>query len=188
MRVILPSEHRRMPWKNGGGTTTEILVEPEANGGAAPPPARFRWRLSVADVASDGPFSHFPGYDRHIVLLDGAGMTLDAGRHGRVELARYVPWTFSGDWDVTGILKDGAVRDLNLIVDRARATATLEVRTLATATTVEAPVCIVHVLAGALTEASAGVTLVAEGAIRLTPSSPAGEAPIVAIAHITPRP
>jgi environmental stress-induced protein Ves len=32
----------------------------------------------VADIASDGPFSAFPGVDRQIVLLDGAGVHLQA--------------------------------------------------------------------------------------------------------------
>ncbi len=51
----------------------------------------FIWRVSVADVASDGPFSRFPGIDRTIMLLEGAGMRLCArgtamsscGRHSR---------------------------------------------------------------------------------------------------------
>ncbi|MBX3228668.1 MAG: HutD family protein [Labilithrix sp.] len=177
MRVILPSEHRRMPWKNGGGTTTEVLVEPGVED-----TARFRWRVSIADVASDGPFSRFDGYERHIVLLDGAGMTLDAGAHGRIELARHVPRTFSGDWEVTGSLKNGPVRDFNLIVDRARATAELDVRTVTQATTVRAPVCIAHVLAGTLVDAPEGSTLVDAGELRFVPA----ESAIVVVARITP--
>lgn len=120
MRLIRSSEYRVMPWKNGGGTTNEILVEPGAGD-------RYRYRVSIADVASDGPFSRFDGYDRHIVLLEGAGMTLDAGANGRIELLPFVPHAFSGDWDVTGRLKDGPVRDFNLIVDRSYATASLDV-------------------------------------------------------------
>ncbi len=41
-----------MPWKNGGGSTLELLQEPAADGG-------FHWRLSIADVATPGPFSTF---------------------------------------------------------------------------------------------------------------------------------
>lgn len=120
LRLIRPHEHRRMPWKNGGGSTSEIFVLPGEGD-------RYRYRVSVADVASDGPFSRFDGYERHIALLEGAGMTLDAGPHGRIELLPLTPRAFSGDWDVTGTLKAGPVRDFNLIVDRAYATATLEV-------------------------------------------------------------
>ncbi len=40
----------------------------------------FLWRVSIADVERDGPFSRFPGIDRTIVLLEGAGMRLRSGR------------------------------------------------------------------------------------------------------------
>ena len=43
-----------MPWRNGGGTTSEIVVEPGPGG-------RFHFRLSIADVEASGPFSGFPG-------------------------------------------------------------------------------------------------------------------------------
>jgi hypothetical protein len=142
-----------MPWKNGGGTTSEVLVEP--------PEGRFRYRVSIADVASDGPFSRFEGYDRHILLLDGAGMTLDAGEHGAIALAPYAPRAFSGDWAVTGTLTAGPVRDFNLIVDRAWAESSLTVETLVAPVRYEADVCILHVLEGA----DVGDTFVAEGAL-----------------------
>ena len=59
------------PWKNGGGTTREIAAFPPGAG-----LDDFGWRLSVAEVERDGPFSVFSGVDRTIVLLDGAGMRL----------------------------------------------------------------------------------------------------------------
>src|SRR5215510_3780263 len=46
MRIILPDAYRRMPWKNGAGTTTEIAIDPPE----ADVAGRFRWRLSIADV------------------------------------------------------------------------------------------------------------------------------------------
>src|SRR5450830_1793080 len=61
------------PWKNGGGSTTEIAVEPP---GATL--HSFEWRLSLASIAHDGPFSHFPGVDRSLALLDGPGLMLDS--------------------------------------------------------------------------------------------------------------
>ena len=113
MRRIRPSEHRVQRWKNGGGTTTEIVREP-ADGD------RFLYRVSIADVASDGPFSVFEGYDRHIMVLEGNGMRLEGGPHGEIVLRKDEPRAFSGDWAVTGYLVDGPVRDFNLMVDRAR--------------------------------------------------------------------
>ncbi|MGI4858448.1 MAG: HutD/Ves family protein, partial [Janthinobacterium lividum] len=61
-------------WKNGGGTTSEIAVWPRAASFDA-----FVWRVSVAEIAQDGAFSDFPGVDRTIVLLSGAGMDLEGG-------------------------------------------------------------------------------------------------------------
>ena len=169
-----------MPWRNGGGTTTEIAIAPE---GASVSGERFLYRVSIADVASDGPFSRFEGYDRHIMLLAGAGMTLDCGTHGRIELAPFEPRSFSGDWEVTGTLVGGAVR-----VDRARASSTLVSELL------DGPrrfacepsnVCIVHVIEGALAGAGEGDTLVADAPFELVPRGTTSHVR-VAIARIAP--
>jgi len=184
MRRLTPADYRRMPWRNGGGTTTEILVEPE---GVDVAKERFHYRVSIAEVASDGPFSRFDGYDRHIMLLSGAGMTLDCGRHGRIDLVTpFEPQAFSGDWEVHGALVAGAVRDFNVIVDRARASSSLAVRVLAEReglTLAPATASVVHVISGALDQAVEGDTLVADASIELVARAPAR----VAIARITAR-
>ena len=66
-RSALPAQ----PWKNGGGVTREVLCLPEGSGFE-----RFDWRVSIAHIASSGPFSSFPGVDRVITLLEGAGVHL----------------------------------------------------------------------------------------------------------------
>jgi len=163
IRRLTPADYVRMPWRNGGGTTTELVVEPPTSDLAT---GRFLYRLSIADVASDGPFSRFPGYDRHIMLLSGAGMTLDCGADGTIELAApRVARAFSGDQDVRGSLAAGAVRDLNLIVDRARARGSLEATAVAGSARWDVPggsILLVHVLSGALDVAAEGETLVAD--------------------------
>ena len=82
MRHLRSSDYRIMPWKNGGGSTTEIAICPEGSG---IPGGQFRWRVSIADVVADGPFSRFSGYDRHIMVVEGAGMTLNTRGHGEIE-------------------------------------------------------------------------------------------------------
>jgi environmental stress-induced protein Ves len=72
MQILRSTDFRTMPWKNGGGETTEIVVSPP---GASMDD--FDWRVSMARVVSDGPFSIFPGIDRSLTLLEGTGMTLD---------------------------------------------------------------------------------------------------------------
>jgi environmental stress-induced protein Ves len=185
VRRLTPPDYRRMRWRNGGGTTTEILVEPRESTLAG---TRFLYRLSMADVTDDGPFSRFEGYDRHIVLLEGAGMKLECGAHGRIDLTTlYEPRSFSGDWEVRGSLVAGEVRDLNLIVDRARASASLSVRLVdapETLTVDPATLCIAHVISGALVNAAAGDTLVADATFELVPRGAAR----VAIAIIVATP
>lgn len=182
-RRLTPADYRRMPWRNGGGMTTEIAIAPQ---GASVSGERFVYRVSIADVASDGPFSRFEGYDRHIMLLAGAGMTLDCGAQGRIELtAPFEPRAFSGDWDVHGALVAGAARDFNVIVDRSRAAATLEGRVVEHAEAIACEpgtVCIVHIIDGELTGADRNDTLIHGAPFELVPHSVAR----VAIARIVP--
>ena len=70
-RVIRNEDLVRVPWKNGGGTTAEVAAFPEGSGFET-----FGWRISMADVASDGPFSLFPGIDRTLIVVEGDGIEL----------------------------------------------------------------------------------------------------------------
>lgn len=109
-------EHRRMPWKNGLGVTEEIAIAPEGVTLADP----FLWRLSSALVQADGPFSLFPGYDRTLVVIDGAGMILDADGK-RTTLARFGdPFVFPGETSVTSALSEGPIRDFNVMALRGK--------------------------------------------------------------------
>ena len=104
-------------WKNGMGTTREIAVQPSLYGSDD-----FLWRISVAEVNSAAPFSSFPGIDRHIVLLDGAGfrMTLDGERTHALDTP-FKPFAFAGESTVAVALIDGTTRDVNLMVRRSDA-------------------------------------------------------------------
>ena len=109
-------EHRRMPWKNGLGVTEEIAIAPEG----ATLADSFLWRLSSALVQADGPFSLFPGYDRTLVVIDGAGMILDADGK-RTTLARLdAPFVFPGEASVTSALSEGPIRDFNVMALRGK--------------------------------------------------------------------
>ena len=55
----------------GGGSTTEIAVAPPGAGFDD-----FDWRVSLATITQDGPFSAFPGIDRTLALVDGDGCLL----------------------------------------------------------------------------------------------------------------
>ncbi|MFC5524431.1 HutD family protein [Rhodanobacter ginsengisoli] len=104
------------PWRNGLGRTREIAVHP-ADAGSGD----FLWRVSVAEVDSDAPFSRFPGIDRQIVLLDGNGftMTLDDDRVHALSVPLQ-PFAFPGEAAVAVTLIDGATRDFNLMSRRTQ--------------------------------------------------------------------
>lgn len=59
-------------WKNGGGTTYQIAVDPPGAN-----TSNFRWRISRALIERDGPFSIYPSISRWIVLVSGPGFTMD---------------------------------------------------------------------------------------------------------------
>lgn len=101
------------PWRNGAGLTREI-----AFGGASS--ADFDWRISLAEVARDAPFSAFPGVDRCIVLLRGAGMRLRSA-DGAIDHALttpLLPFRFAGEAALDATLIDGASSDFNVMTRR----------------------------------------------------------------------
>ena len=119
-RVIPANEYRRERWRNGFGWTREIHAErPEPSGD-------WSWRLSIAEIERDAPFSAFPGVDRELVLLHGNGLRLrfDDGQahlleppHGRLR--------FAGERALTGELVDGPTHDFNLMWRRGAIAAEL---------------------------------------------------------------
>ncbi|MCF1469426.1 HutD family protein [Agrobacterium vitis] len=116
MQILRREDYRRMPWKNGQGMTEEILIFPPGSG-----LGDFDYRLSIAHVGADGPFSTFPGVDRSIALLEGDGMVLSLPDGQSVTLKQDGhPLAFSGDWAIsTHNLGDETV-DLNIMTRRGR--------------------------------------------------------------------
>jgi environmental stress-induced protein Ves len=99
-----------VPWKNGGGSTTEIAVFPPDAGFDD-----FDWRVSLATIAADGPFSVFPGIDRTLALVEGHGVTLDIdGEPVLVSSAEPVA-AFEGDARVGAKLNRGPTVDFNVM-------------------------------------------------------------------------
>ncbi|MFS8045194.1 HutD family protein [Rhizobium sp. BR 314] len=116
MKLLRASDHKRMPWKNGGGETVEIAVSPDGAG-----LADFDWRVSMATVATDGPFSVFPGIDRTLSILDGEGMTLFIeGRAPERLTQASEPLSFAADAPTSATLIDGTITDLNVMTRRGR--------------------------------------------------------------------
>lgn len=104
--------YRSMPWRNGRGFTREIAREPAAG-------EEFAWRLSLADIESDGDFSAYPGYRRALVLVAGNRLHLRFRGRGSCLLVPTKRGTrFEGEWQTYCSVPDGRCTDLSLIVRR----------------------------------------------------------------------
>lgn len=131
LRILRNSDYPSRPWKNGGGTTRDILV--------APPGASlddFDWRLSLAQVDRDGPFSRFDNVDRTLVLLSGA-MTLHEPDR-RISLIRGEPVEFPGERAIDATLSGGSTLDFNVMTRRGRAQHTVRREVFSTRATLAA--------------------------------------------------
>ncbi len=152
--LLSPADHRRVPWKNGGGVTTELAVEPTSGPTSD---GRFLWRVSIADVVEAGPFSAFPGYDRLIAVVEGDGMRLSVDGAPPVERRRLDPaFAFPGEATVWCEPTAGPIRDVNLMLDRASATGTLSLLAGPAGQRAGGDVVLVHALAGCLSVTSDG--------------------------------
>jgi environmental stress-induced protein Ves len=113
MHIIRLADQRPMPWKNGGGITYEVAVFP-----ANAPIENFAWRISMAQVGSDGPFSRFDGIDRSLAIMQGNGLHLLVDG-AAVELGpQSRPLAFPGDIPVSATLIEGPILDLNAMTRR----------------------------------------------------------------------
>ncbi len=114
MVLILPARERSaVPWKNGGGVTREIAVHPPQSDLAS-----FGWRVSMAEVASAGPFSCFAGIDRELLVIGGR---LRLAIEGRPELTLSVAAAavrFAGDTPAHAEPLGAPVTDLNVMTRR----------------------------------------------------------------------
>jgi environmental stress-induced protein Ves len=103
--VVRAEDVSPQPWPNGGGTTRELLRAADRS-----------WRISLADIVSDGPFSVFGGRHRVLTVVDGPVLSLDVdGETHVVEPQR--PFAFPGGAEVVASVPEGPVRALNVIAD-----------------------------------------------------------------------
>ena len=122
-RVIAANEYRRERWKNLRGWTREIVRVPDRDD--------WDWRLSIAEIEQDAPFSAFPGVERELVLMRGNGLRLrfEDGEN-RVLNPPHERLRFTGERAVAGELLDGPTHDFNLMWRRDAIAAELLLRPL----------------------------------------------------------
>ena len=124
------------PWKNGGGNTKQLLISP-INAELT----EFDYRISIASIGSNGPFSLFNGIDRQLVILEGDGVQLSIDSHegakqindlganekiqGDTDTTEYKqltpinsPFCFTGETSITSQLLGSDVIDFNVMTKR----------------------------------------------------------------------
>lgn len=111
IRRLTAADYRLQPWANGQGETLELARADDAEG--------MLWRLSVATVAADGPFSVLPGVDRILTVIDGPGFGLTGGGL-QLQADLLVPVAFPGDVALRAEGVAAPSRDFNVMVARGR--------------------------------------------------------------------
>lgn len=119
VKLIRAANHTKMQWKNGGGTTVEIASFPAGSSLDS-----FEWRLSMATVGKDGPFSEFEYVDRTLFVLAGKGIYLTPPSGKVLINPDSEPLIFRGDDAIEGHLVDGEIIDLNIMTRRTHWTHT----------------------------------------------------------------
>jgi len=116
MTVLIPfAGLSPVPWKNGGGSTTEIAIGPPDSGFED-----FDWRVSLATIEKDGAFSAFPGVDRTLALVEGHGMTLEIDGEPTLVTDTEPVVAFDGSSQVIAKLSRGSSTDFNAMTRSER--------------------------------------------------------------------
>jgi uncharacterized protein len=111
IHVVRLDDAPPQPWKNGGGSTQELLAWPTVTDWIV--------RMSVAHIEQDGPFSAFAGIDRWFAVVSGAGVALEIAGDIVTLGTQSAPLHFDGAAAPACTLLNGPTQDLNLMVRRS---------------------------------------------------------------------
>lgn len=113
IRTIAHSSFVKGLWRNGRGVSWDIASDQPFGA------AQFGWRLALAEIAADEPFSHYESVDRVFTLLEGPGIDLEfAGGKKLAVHERHVPHAFACDVPTTCTLVGDRALVLNLFTAR----------------------------------------------------------------------
>ncbi len=101
MRIVRLADCPEVPWRNGGGTTRELHLEPDL-------------RVTVAFERTGAAFSDFSGWSRTIVPL-GAGFSLRLDEREAVAIPPFQPFSFAGSQRANAVLAAGAIEAFNVM-------------------------------------------------------------------------
>jgi uncharacterized protein len=136
------------PWRNGGGVTRELLAWPDAQD--------WMWRLSVADVAHSGLFSHFAGVQRWFSVLGPGAVHLTVGEQAHLLNRHSAPLCFDGETPTDCALLEGATQDFNLMVRQPQVSARMTRVSGAVRLTLDTPKTVAIYAVDAMTTVQSG--------------------------------
>lgn len=109
---LTATDYRTMLWENGLGQTVEMIRSDDTEG-------NLLWRLSMATVTEDGPFSLFPEIERNLTVLSGDGFDLIEEHSGiTLKAALLTPVAFAGDTPITAKNVTSPCQDFNVMTRR----------------------------------------------------------------------
>jgi environmental stress-induced protein Ves len=99
--------------ENGQGVTCESSKSCGDNG--------LIWRLSLAEISQDGPFSNFSNLSRTLIFTISEGMRLvDTDTNTKMLVPFYKPILFSGGQSIEAQLISGQIQKFNVIYDSTK--------------------------------------------------------------------
>ena len=112
-QLVRLAQVRPEPWHNGAGVTRELLALPQGTD--------WTLRLSVAEVAQDGPFSRLAGVRRWFAVLSGQGVRLRVDGRTHTLGVQSPAFEFDGAAHTDCELAGGATSDFNLMLRQGNA-------------------------------------------------------------------
>lgn len=113
--IIRAADLQPRPWPNGLGITRDIARDASGEDTMGHP---FGWLITVADLAVDAAFSHFPDASRIFTLLGGEGVTLSLEGRPALACLPWVPASFPGDVPTHCRMNGGPTRAFNVMTGR----------------------------------------------------------------------
>jgi uncharacterized protein len=158
MRVISANEFSKGLWKNGRGVSWDIATGPSRRG------QEFGWRLAIAEITEDGPFSLYGPIDRVFTLIEGNGVALVFRDRRLVIDGIHAPHTFACDVSTECHLTSGPCRALNLFTARGEWAADVKIIPVAEIEDIHpaGATCLLFALQGECVVATAGTVVVME--------------------------
>ena len=140
--VLRAADLKSVPWRNGQGTTRDILT-------VSAPHGRLLWQVSIADLVRDADFSDFTGFERIFTpIANPVELSFDDGLFAACPALAPVP--FAGETRTRCRVRNGPTQAFNAVWDRTAYAVTVGVLHVASGGRIKADgaISVLHCLQG----------------------------------------